>query len=215
MLIVFSGKARSGKDTAADLLQKHLLELYGILFNKVAYADELKKRIMQDFGLSHEQVYGTLKEHKDTRYPIKGTKDYWTPRQLMQFIGTDVYRYIDNNFWVNSLKQYIKSHPGNYIISDARFNNEIDWVLDAGGIHIRVVRNNAVSIVHNSHESETSLDNVSLDKANNYVLHNNGSSFVELLDSIEMTILPIVLGKIQLEKTNNYLGGSQNAKVRF
>ena len=47
-----------------------------------------------------------------------------SPRQFQQLFGTDVMRSIDNNFWVDQLM----TKQGNLIITDARFENEIDKV---------------------------------------------------------------------------------------
>ena len=50
--------------------------------------------------------------------------DEISPRQFQQLFGTEVMRSIDNNFWVDQLM----SKQGNLIITDARFENEIDKV---------------------------------------------------------------------------------------
>lgn len=126
MLFVISGKARVGKDTFGKILKDAL----GGQYVTVAYADELKRKCMEDFNLSYDQLYGDLKEVQDKRYKkiTRGDKiSYWSPREIMQFMGTDCYRNIDNNFWVKSLFKYLeKKRLHNVIITDARFPNEIE-----------------------------------------------------------------------------------------
>jgi len=160
MLFVISGKARVGKDTFGVILKDALEGTYTIM----AYADELKKKCMEDFDLSYEQLYGDFKEVPDKRYRkgpyFPDKKEYWTPREILQFMGTDCYRKIDNNFWVKSLiKRIKKDNLTNVIITDARFPNEIDIVKDLGAFHIRVLRDNTEEIHGKEHASEISLNN--------------------------------------------------------
>lgn len=176
MIIGISGKARVGKDTFGDFLMEQFV---GWEMHKVAYADELKRKIMDDFDLSWEQVYGDLKEEEDHRYP-KPLKEgmvpqFWTPREIMQFLGTDCYRAIDDNFWVKQLfKRLFESGIKNVIISDCRFVSEIDAVLERGGIHVRIYRDSEeYTLVHNTqHISETALDNY---EKIDFEINNNGT----------------------------------------
>jgi hypothetical protein len=124
----------------------------------MSYATELKMKVINDFNLSKEQVNGDLKEVEDKRYP-KDNNSFWTPREILQHIGTQGYRAIDNNFWVRKLFERIERNKlKNVIITDGRFPNEIDAVLERKGIHIRVERPNKESIHGETHASETSLD---------------------------------------------------------
>lgn len=157
-LIALSGHGRVGKDTFGAVL-KDVLEGGYVL---MAYADELKRKCMEDFNLSYEQVYGDLKEVPDRRYRKVTQNDkvtHWTPREIMQFMGTDCYRAIDNNFWIKSLfKRIDRDGLTNVIISDCRFPNEISIPKDRGGFHIRIERVNTPKIHGKNHESETALD---------------------------------------------------------
>ena len=81
-----------GKDTNADLIA---LE-YG--YQKVNFANPLKEAYRHMFGLTDGQLYGSLKETKD---------DYWdaSPRTLLQFIGTNLFRkQFNQNVWVSRLE---------------------------------------------------------------------------------------------------------------
>lgn len=168
MLIVVSGHARSGKDTFAKILMDELKDGYITR----AYADSLKERVMVDFNLSYEQVYGELKEIEDKRY-TKKDGSYWTPREILQHIGTDAYRAVDDSFWVNDLFRYIETNNlNNVIITDGRFPGEIDAVYQRGGIHIRMKRNHGIFVNNTTHSSETALDNY---EKCDYYIDNNGS----------------------------------------
>lgn len=89
-------------------------------------------------------------------------------REFLQKLGTDGLRdNLHTNVWVNALfADYIPTHHDhapngfeypNWIITDCRFENEAQAVLDHGGIIIRVNRPGVEAV--NAHPSETSLDN--------------------------------------------------------
>jgi hypothetical protein len=185
VLLGISGKARSGKDTLSNYLLKEFIR-FGLV--KVAFADELKRRLMEDFDLSWEQMYGSLKEIEDERYRKPGPPQgcaveyddgrglppwYWTPREIMQFIGTDCYRKIDDDFWVKQLfKTLSKRGVKSVVISDCRFVSEVEAVLNRGGYHIRIYRDSAGAAQGATHASETALDDY--DKID-FKVYNNGT----------------------------------------
>ena len=174
-LIGISGRARAGKDTLANMLMEGLKE-YDVI--KTAFAEELKKQVKEHFDLSHEQLYGNLKEVEDKRYPMYPKMQYtggevfkcgtlfqpiccWTPREIMQDYGQFM-REIDYDYWVKALFKKIDDQNVDFlIITDLRHKNEVAAVLRRGGIHIRIYRDSdEYSKVHNTqHISETALDN--------------------------------------------------------
>ena len=101
-LIVISGHARTGKDTLGKILQEKFKENYYIM----AYANELKRKCREDFDLSREQLYGNLKEVQDERYP-RSDGSCWTPREILQHMGTEAYRAVEDDFWIRQLFKYI------------------------------------------------------------------------------------------------------------
>ena len=180
LVIVLSGKARSGKDTFALMLAEELNKTHYPPFVMMAYAHELKIRCQQDFDLSYEQLWGEDKEVYDQRYPkIRGPlpycignrddgkglevldeRNHWTGREIMQDYG-QFFRTIDNDFWVKNLFKVIDDKEySNVIITDGRHKNEIDAVCNRdNGYHIRVERKSIDYRVHGmDHISETALD---------------------------------------------------------
>ena len=129
-------------------------------------------------------------------------KTVYTPRLLLQHIGTELFRnQIIDGIWVNALMseykpkeelvgttpeniQWGEVYP-NWIITDTRFPNELQAVKDKGGINIRVNRpkerelilRNATSIIdtRKTLEPEHKSETV-LDNAEfDYVILNNGT----------------------------------------
>ena len=145
------GLARSGKDTAAEILQRVLRE-QGMNFEIKKYAGLLKEATRLAFGdnfddrdVKEERVFVTpeladkiidatdyiwLKlafdhEHfelfNDLCTKHIDSKTWISPREFQQLLGTDVVRTIDPDAWV----KYLTEQDGNFIISDVRFANEL------------------------------------------------------------------------------------------
>lgn len=132
-----------------------------------SFADMLKEVIcMQVLGLSREQCYGT-DEEKNTSTKIKWgdlptpntqVKDKsLTAREVMQYVGTDLFRKMYPNVWADSTITKIKRESTELaIITDIRFPNEVEAVQENGGKVIRLTRD--PSNGEDQHPSETALD---------------------------------------------------------
>lgn len=184
LLLGITGLARSGKDTFAKMLAEELYKQTNGIFNLMAYANELKLRVQKDFDLSYEQLWGADKEKIDTRYmktlkpccqecvKDKSSGCCWSPREILQNYG-EFYRTIDHLFWVKHLFGVIKNNNyENVIITDIRYPNEADSIIERGGYVIRINRENKDYINNEQHVSETSMNNY-----NNvaFVIENNGT----------------------------------------
>lgn len=167
MIIGISGKARSGKDTLAAIAAKDG-------WKRLAFADELKRKVREDFGLTLEQIDGKLKEIPTqyqtgpmTIFDVDGFATesilYWTPREMMIEYG-QFYRQFDKNYWVNIVLNKIRglSSDENFMITDLRFPNEAEAVKNSGGAVIRLERHpsrdSMVSESIKQNISETALD---------------------------------------------------------
>ena len=170
MLLGITGKAGSGKDTLADaLIRKH----GGV---KVAFSDTLKAACKVLFQLSESQLYNRAeKERIDERWGR-------SPRQLMQFVGTDLLRnQLDKEIFIKSMRARVQKllelHPF-VVVADCRFENEAALVRDMGGTVIHLHRVSAPSV--NAHVSEQQLPKSRLDIS----LHND-SSALDMLQRCE------------------------------
>lgn len=161
-IITISGKAGSGKDTFAKYL-RDALERNGSKVLVTHYADLLKYILREFFGWN-------------------GNKDEYG-RELLQYVGTDVVRQTDPDFWVNFLVWVFKTFRGEWdyiLIPDARFPNEIEIMkheFDSVAVMIRREADSALTADAQQHTSETALDNyVGFD----HILENNTLHGLEL-----------------------------------
>lgn len=138
IVVAMCGCMRSGKDTAA----RHLRDSHAFVNLKVAAP--LKQGIVHMFGFSEEQVEGDAKDQVDSRWNV-------TPRQVMQWLGTDVFQHridtellpgIGRSFWTTQLLMRIHDLDGHVVISDVRFQHELDALerLDAAVFRVVTVK---------------------------------------------------------------------------
>lgn len=147
-----------------SLAMKKFLEEYLDPFVKLySFADLLKRNVCMDvLGLSYEQCYGTDKEkNSKTEILSPKTNKEATAREVMQFVGTDFFRQIYPNVWVDAtIRKIQEDSPCLSIVCDCRFPNEVEGIQKAGGKVIRLTKNGSSSDVH---ESETALDKNNFD----------------------------------------------------
>ncbi len=127
MIIGVSGKARSGKDTLFSIAQKDG-------FVRLSFAEELKRRAREDFGLTSEHTDGSLKET-----PLEKLQGHST-REFLIELG-NLYRKYRPSFWVDIILDKIRANPTvNYMITDVRYPNEADALDSVDGIIVRLER---------------------------------------------------------------------------
>lgn len=122
MLIGICGKAGAGKDTVGD----YLVEEYG--FERIALADPIKRLVQDIFVLDDHTVHD-----REAREQPLDNWEGWTVRKLLQFIGTELFREnIDDSIWVKSLWYQIQNSNKNFVVTDIRFPNELEFFVENG-----------------------------------------------------------------------------------
>jgi hypothetical protein len=138
MIIGLLGFIGSGKGTAGDILVNQ-----GLI--KESFAGSLKDVTAVMFDWPRHLLEGDtetsrkFRETPDRFWSQKFGRDF-TPREALQKMGTESVREVfHENFWVTALEKKMRPDE-NYVISDVRFKNEIDWIKSQGGKLIEVQR---------------------------------------------------------------------------
>ena len=161
MIIAFAGRKQSGKTTSCEFVQSLFANKETKIYN---FADPLKQLCIDIFGLTYNQCYGTdenKNELVDCCWP--GIDSKMTAREVLQYVGTDVFRAMQHNVWSSATIRLIqKEQPDIALIADCRFPNEVEAVKNAGGLVVKLNRN----LYESTHASETALDATNYDQSN-------------------------------------------------
>lgn len=184
LLIGIYGRARSGKDTAAEYLAKRL-GLY-----KYAFAEPLKTMLKSVFGDHfHEGDRSGICPETGVSY-----------RVMMQTLGTEWGRALNENVWVNLVgKKWDWVNEGGWapgapdcggfkgmVLSDLRFDSEAEWVRDSGGLVVYIHRHAEQQVGVIGHESEKGICPTLVD----YLVDNNGT-LSQLYQNLENLIVKV------------------------
>lgn len=154
------GKMHSGKDTVG----KYLRSKYG--YREAKFALPLKHMLRTylsmcgvDPDTAERMIEGDLKEAPTHHFGGK------SPREAMQTLGTDWGRNtIDKDLWVRPLVRQIETMNHNAVVTDVRFQNELD-ALSEKGLTIKIVRYSArQTATVLDHESERYIDELKTDR---------------------------------------------------
>lgn len=181
MIIAFSGKKGSGKDTAATILETRLKE-YGFLIRRDQFAARLKKACSIIFNTPIE--YFEDENLKKQTHSETGL----TYRQILQKVGTDLFRkQIDSEIWARApFTNLVLKEKEILILTDLRFRNEAEQVKRHNG---KIIRINRPGLISDSHISETEMDDYG---SFDYVIHNDGT-----LDQLKEAIQNLNLFKLE------------------
>lgn len=217
IIIGVSGKKQSGKNTLCDGLFERLEKEFGEGCVKTySYADALKEKVcIEVLGLTKEQCYGTdeqknsLTQYKwenlphevryynnlGYEYALNGKvcnhvlpEGYMTAREIMQVVGTDVFRKMfSDTIWVDATFRNIDKEGYRFaLISDVRFSSEVVKIGDSGGCVFRLLRDVCEC---DAHESESALDNFQWDLMKNAFVINNKNMTVDKVTELAINLL--------------------------
>jgi hypothetical protein len=184
-IIAFAGRKQSGKTTCSEAVLKVSPPLNAKIYN---FADPLKQDIcMNIFGLSYKQCYGDDIDKNTLTGLVWEGRDL-TAREVMQFVGTDVFRKMKNDVWASATINKISiEQPHIAVIADCRFPNEVQAVKDAGGMVIKLTRNP----YNSDHASEIALDPSNYDHSNFDLVLNNDDINIEQQISLVIHFLSV------------------------
>jgi hypothetical protein len=138
MIIGFVGFIGSGKGTAGDILKD-------LGFIPISFAGLVKDVTAVMFDWPRHLLEGDTDESRlfretpDAYWSSKQGYDF-TPREALQKIETECGRDVfHKDFWILALEKQIDKNK-NYVITDVRFPNEIEWIQKEEGFVIEIQR---------------------------------------------------------------------------
>lgn len=171
MLIGIHGRAGVGKDLAAAIL----IGAYG--GRRFAFADPVREIAAKLFDLDVIDF--------DTQEKKALVDDRWnmSRRTMLQFVGTELVRQnLSDRHWIKllHLRRQHMMHITNHYITDCRFQNEIDYVVQQGGYILHIASDSRSAIKYGSseaaHASESELDMAAVKEYNRYsYIQNDGT----------------------------------------
>lgn len=177
--LLLSGFAKSGKDTIAEMIIKHLIKDHGLNAKSYYLAYKLKKtcsvitglgmehmteQSLKELPLAHPLIVGKIELSlcedkfkieipKEIKNKVLGT-ELTTPRKVMQFVGTEILRHSSPDIHcIKTMEVVKKEKPDLFLITDCRFFNELDYFKSAEALFVR--RDSAMpKLTPDLHESE-------------------------------------------------------------
>ena len=181
-----TGNKGHGKDTFARLVLKANASQSEVrrgtakaTFKVYHFADALKRMSGRIFGLTDEQMHDPAIKELPLPVPIQmdlyldamrsetglavqpAGKVARTPREVMQYFGTDYVRRTQDDYWVQRLLRDVGG-TRRALVPDTRFENETEAIRSVGGRTIKVVRIDLEAPV-DGHASETEMAGIEPD----------------------------------------------------
>ena len=197
-VIALTGRAGSGKDTAAYLFQLFTTKTHLVPLGEDAFKEMMGKYANQPFSRLNvtergNPVIGHFHIHKfawpvyqvagillnrnpdgiisDPTFKNKVQKWGLTGRELLQKIGTECFRdVISTEIWIDVMRERLKEAAPGVIISDLRFVNEALFLREEYNATIFKVLGRS-SGVPTTHPSESAIDGLDCHD----VIYNDGS----------------------------------------
>lgn len=192
----------------AGKLKEIVSILTGISVSNLEKQEVKEKELGEEWW--YWKVYSDITNGKFELIPYKGERRFYnrkpnykghfllklTPRKLLQLLGTECGREIIHpNIWVNALfadykpiyadiRKQVLEGTGQYpkwIISDVRFNNEVDAIKSRGGI---IIKKLGKEINNSTHASETELLNYEADYTLNWC-----DDLTQLIEDIKQILI--------------------------
>lgn len=155
-IIGLAGHKGTGKDTFGWWMGKNYK------FNRIAFADPIR-HILTDTN----PVVGDTVRQPPTRYADavavygydEAKRQYPELRRLMQNLGESARHYLGKDVWVEAACRRIYAAPqARFVITDVRYQNEVDWIRSEGGVVIRLVRDGCGPDGHPSEDQAFDVD---------------------------------------------------------
>lgn len=156
-IIGFTGRKRSGKDTASAVF-----EAAG--FERLSFAGPIKDMLgvlLEYQGVTEDVIERMLEgDLKEVPTPFLQGR---SPRYAMQTLGTEWGRaMIGDALWVDALLNASEFYE-QVVVSDVRFPNEVTALKEAGAVIYRISRPDNPLGANDNHASEANIDTLEVD----------------------------------------------------
>lgn len=143
----------------ADLLKDVCIGVLGLTYDQCYGSNEQKNEktkyqwenmpgVMPERFQQHCLDWSYYTSYFTTEEPKTGSM---TAREVMQYVGTEIFRKMNNNIWVDAVVNGIRQEePQIALIGDCRYRNEAEAIKAAGGKVIHLTRNSEVLSDHGS-----------------------------------------------------------------
>jgi len=180
-IIGVTGKAGCGKDTVAT----YLCQNKG--FVQITFGGAVKDIVHIITGWSRDMIEGQTPESRLARETVIHEQLGMTCRQLLQFVGTDLFRQqLNQNIWINIVRDktndIIKNNKNvkGIVISDVRFDNEAQFIKSIGGIIVKIVRpqvvkNTTLVMNENMNDEKNHISEKGIEIDVDHIINNNSS----------------------------------------
>lgn len=168
--LVLIGKAGAGKDTVADMIHEMHQSPRPRPFR---FSAPLKEAVANIFGWAPNMLGDLAYKEEKFDKPMKTIdgRNLWSRREVLQYIGTDVFRTLDSDVWINAALRAAHCtanafDTNGFICTDCRFPNELDaLVKHFGSVYVvKLVKVGGVQSSSESHASETEIDKLGFAK---------------------------------------------------
>lgn len=186
--IAIHGKARSGKDAAADLIEG-ILKFYGKPPIRTAFANPIKEIILQMFPQAEKNCLYGPSELRDRTIPdvFDNNNQPVTYRKLLLDLGKFGKLY-DEDVWVKAVLAQIEKFDS-AVISDLRFKNEYVALKKKNFITLKIEAPTNNYVVNDISEKDLSnFDNSKFD----FVVINKKDGIEELFANVREIVEKIV-----------------------
>jgi hypothetical protein len=158
---------------------------------QLSFADPLKCICVPISGLPYPVLLGIDAAARVSRE--KPIPNFWHPtmtgRQLLEQIGTDVFRSVDSDIWIKLAMRSIQAYNADgigVIISDVRFKNEAEMIRSLGG-ELWIIARNPKDLILSDQDCETHVSKwefLTFITKDDLILMNSGS-----LDELHSSII--------------------------
>lgn len=150
-IICCCGSINSGKDFIMNRLQSRLIYQHRYTMSTVRcrFADSLNEAVAPILGISGKELQDrSLKEEKRFvfGYNRSGIESKWSSRDVQKRVGQLLREELGEDVFINALDRRYNSSESILLISDLRYQNELDWVRSQGG---------KVVYIHNEKAAQT------------------------------------------------------------